>query len=161
MSFYVKIVRKVFQIPYTFNQITFFFHCRNMNTTIQTKVATPDSTILDSETIISEIVITFVKIFLICLGSVIQLKIVLTCVKAKNTFTWQIDITSGPIIDFCLLLKHIWNNYWSSSSFAWQNWRLDMLCSSIYIPIYSIRMHVPFLCRCLYEIHLCCASSEK
>ena len=56
-------------------------------------MATPDSTMLDHETFISEIIITVVKVFLVCLGSFIQLKIVLACLKAKNSTTWQLDIT--------------------------------------------------------------------
>ena len=74
---------------------------------MQTNVETPDSTILDNETIISEIVITVVKIFVICLGSFIQLKIILTCLNAKDTITRQIDITQAVAITIFVFFTNL------------------------------------------------------
>ena len=78
-----------------------------MSRATQAKVATPDSTILDHETFISEIVITVVKLFVVCLGSFIQCKIVSTCLKAKNTTTWRIDITQAVALTILVFSSNI------------------------------------------------------
>ena len=69
-----------------------------MNTPIQTTMDMANSTILDHETFISEIVINVFKVFLLCLGSYIQLKIILNCLKEKNTVTWQLDIFYAVVV---------------------------------------------------------------
>ena len=70
-------------------------------------MATPDSTMLDYKTIISAVVITLAWIFVVCLGSFIQLKIVLTCLKAKNTTTWQIDIIQAVALTIWVFFSSI------------------------------------------------------
>ena len=114
-----------------------------MNRTVQNQTGTPDGTTSDYVTFISEIIIIVVQVFLVFLGSFIQLKIVLTCLKEKKPITWQLDITHAVAITIFVFFSMIFETIIDQIPFV-QEKIGDWICyiasfiyiSSIYVFVF-------------------------